>query len=202
MKRKLMYDTYITIVLFVLIAATLIYNYLFRSGDKVERLFLIAGTIIAVRVVFKKTFLKKSKAAYISILCFIMLAMYFGNVLSFYTYIPHYDKVLHFISGMIIGILGLIIYSYFTKENIENMNVKFSVFFLFIFITSLAGIWEIWEFSTDKIFGLNSQFNSLNDTMTDIIAGTVGGLITLVYVYIFGIKRKSKFLMKILEEVI
>lgn len=197
-----MYDTSITIGLFIILVLTLIYNYLFKGGDRAARLLLIAVTIIAAKMLFKITFLKKSKAAYISILSFIMLAMYFGNVLNFYTYIPHYDKVLHFLSGMIIGVLGLIIYSYFTKENLKNMNIKFAMFFIFIFITSLAGIWEIWEFSTDKIFGLQSQLNSLNDTMTDIIAGTIGGIITLVYVYIAATKRKSKILIKILEEVI
>lgn len=202
MKKKMTYDNLITYILFIILIATLIYNYVYRGGDKIGRLLLTMFTIIAVKTLFKVTFLKKSKAAYILIVTFIMISMYLGNVFDFYGYIKNYDKVLHFLSGMIISLLSIIIYSYFTQENINNINKKFVIFFSFIFITSLAGLWEIWEFTTDRIFGFQAQCNSLTDTMLDIISGTLGGVFLLILIYLLGIRRKSKILERIIEEVL
>ena len=41
-----------------------------------------------------------------------------------------------------------------------------------LFSIAAAGVWEIWEFSTDMLFGFHSQNNSLIDTMMDIICGS------------------------------
>lgn len=202
MKRKITYDNLVTYVIFFILIATIIYNRIFHEGDKVPRLILTMATIICVKLLFKITFLKKSKASYILILTFIMLSMYLGNVLNFYTYIRNYDKVLHFLSGIIINLLSIIIYSYFTQEDIKNINGKFLIFFSFIFITSLAGLWEIWEFSTDRMFGLQAQCNSLTDTMLDMIAGTIGGTVSLILIYIYGIKKKNNILKHAIDEVI
>jgi hypothetical protein len=45
----------------------------------------------------------------------------------------------------------------------------------------MAGCWEIFEFTTDRLFGLYSQNGSLVDTMVDIICGTVGAGGTALY---------------------
>lgn len=78
----------------------------------------------------------------------------------------------------------------------------FVVFFSVIFAIALAGTWEIWEFTTDRLFGLNSQLNSLIDTMTDIICGTVGGLISAIPIYLFAKGKHNKFLSTIIKEII
>lgn len=202
MKKKITYDNLITYIISIILIATIIYKYIFHEGDKVPRLILTMATIIAIKILFKVTFLKKSKAAYILVTTFIILSMYFGNVLNFYTYIKNYDKVLHFLSGIIISLLSIIVYCYFTQEDIENINKRFLMFFSIIFITSLAGLWEIWEFSTDRIFGLQAQCNSLIDTMLDMIAGTIGGIISLILIYMYGIRKKNKILKHIIKEVI
>lgn len=192
MRRKINYETLITLIFFIIIAATTIYDVLFNNYSKIGRLILIVVTIMAVKILFKITFLKKSQAAYISILSFVMISMYLGNVLNFYSYINNYDKILHFISGIIINILSVIIYLNFTNENINNINLKFIITFSSAFIIGCAGAWEIWEFTTDKIFGLQAQLNSLNDTMLDIICGSIGGLLSLILICICILKKKEK----------
>ena len=42
---------------------------------------------------------------------------------------------------------------------------------------SAAGLWEIWEFAGDKLLGTTSQNASLDDTMYDIILGSVSAII-------------------------
>lgn len=200
--KKITYEKVITIAFLIVLAITLILNIIFQGGSKVGRIILIAGTVIAFWIFFKFTFLKKSKAAYIATLIFIIMAMYFGNILDFYGIVPYYDKILHTVSGIIIGIMSIVIYAHFTKDYFERINSRFMLLFCILLTLALAGGWEIWEYTTDKIFGLMSQRNSLDDTMTDIICGTIGGIIALIPIYRFSKGHKIKFLESIINEVI
>ena len=190
MRRKINYDVLITLIFLIVLGITGIYFAMIKNYEKVGRVALAAGTILAVKVLFKFTFLRKSKAAYISIISFVMIAIYLGNVLSLYTYIRNYDKILHLISGVIINIISVIIYFSFSNESRKNVNFKFMITFCIAFIMGCAGAWEIWEFTTDRLFGLQAQLNSLTDTMLDIICGTIGGILCLIITCISIIKRK------------
>ena len=128
--------------------------------------------------------------------------MYFVNVLDFYGIVPYYDKILHISSGVILGIISIIVYFHFTKEDFRKLSPLFAVLFCILFTMAIAGGWEIWEYTTDKIFGLTSQRNSLDDTMTDIICGTIGGIVTAVPIYRFSKGNKNKFLDFIIKEII
>lgn len=202
LKQKITYDKCVTWIFLIILIITLLYNALFQGGSKLSRILLAIGAVIGSRIFFKVTFLKKSNATYIATLIFIMFSMYLGNILNFYTYIPRYDKVLHLISGIIIGIISIVVYAHFTNDCLKKINPKFMVFFSIMFTLALAGGWEIWEFTSDRLFGLQSQLNSLNDTMTDIICGTIGGLISLIPIYRFAKGKKNKFLDAIVKEVI
>lgn len=200
-KHIFTYDNIITLIFMALLVITLIFNVLFRNGDKTVRIISIVATILVIKILFTKTFLKKSKASYMASLIFVFMAMYLGNVWDFYSLIPLYDKILHFSSGIIIGIIGLIIYAHFTKEYMNKLSIRFMLVFIFMFCVGLAGCWEIWEFSGDRLFGLDSQNNSLIDTMMDIILGTVGGMISLIPIYRFAKGHKNKFLDRVTKEV-
>ena len=75
-----------------------------------------------------------------------------------------------------------------------------AIFFSIAFSIAAAGVWEIWEFSTDQLFGFTSQNNSLIDTMGDIICGTVMGIIANIPIYLHIKGKKIKFVEKIIEE--
>lgn len=200
--KKITYEKIITYIFLSVLIVTLIINMIFMGGSKTARIMLTIGTVIVCWAFFRFTFLKKSKASYIAALIFILMAMYFGNVLNFYDLVPYYDKILHTSSGIIIGIMSIVVYAHFTKEYFTKINPRFMMLFCVIFTLALAGGWEIWEYTTDKIFGLTSQLNSLDDTMTDIICGTVGGLIALVPIYRFLKGHKNRFFNAIINEVI
>lgn len=200
--KKLTYDNYITVIFLSFIGITLLFNVFFQNSNKLFRVIITAMTVIIMRLVFKASFLKKSRASYTASLIFIFLSMYLGNVCNFYSIIHHYDKILHFLSGIIIGIIGLIVYAHFTKQYMKELNPKFIIVFVFIFCVALAGCWEMWEFAGDRLLGFKSQNNSLNDTMMDIICGTVGGVISLIPIYKFINGGNNKFLEKATKEVI
>jgi len=192
----------VTIIFVILLILTLGYNYFFGSEEKIYRICLTLGTILITRFIFSKIFLKESKFSYYCILAFIFSFMYVGNILNIYTVISFYDKILHLVSGVVIGLIGFIIFVYFNKENIQNIKVCFAIVFIMSFSIALAGVWEIWEFTTDLLFGFNSQNNSLVDTMLDIICGTIGGIISLIPPILYLKNKNNNFVQLMLKDII
>ena len=191
----------ITGAFLLILIVTLGCDYLLYSREKTYRIILTISTVLIIWFLFSKTFIKKSKFTYYCILTFVFCSMYVWNILNIYRVIPFYDKVLHFISGILIGFIGFIIFMNFNKENMKNINKVFLLMFVMSFSIALAGVWEIWEFTTDQSFGFNSQNASLIDTMLDMICGTIGGIISLVPVIFYFRNKKSKFIELILRDI-
>jgi len=128
---------------------------------------------------------------YVMYYIFLYCAIFLGEMLNFYYVIPHWDVILHFFSGAMLGALGFILVSQLNDS--EMIRVSLSPFFvsLFAFCFALAcgAIWEIYEFVFDGILGLNMQkfmtgsgevligHAALRDTMTDIIVDALSALL-------------------------
>lgn len=197
--RKLWEEDKATIGFYLILIVTSIWDVMARGGEKIPRIILIAGTIFAAKIFFTKTFLKKSRAAYLTTLIFIFFSMYLANVMNFYA-IPHYDKILHFFSGIILATFGFIIYAnFFGDRSNETVKPMAMVLFLLFFCAGSAALWEIWEFTTDSLFNLMAQ-NGLEDTMWDIILGTGGGFFVIYPVYLYEKGKDIKILQRIADE--
>lgn len=191
----------INLISMIILFFTAVYDFLFRNGEKIFRIGLMAVTLWIVYFVYKKTFLRKSRISFYLIYSFIIGAMYLGNVFDFYIIIPMYDKILHLLSGLIIGVIGYILFLHVSNGQNEGSFKKYMpILFSIIFSIATAGVWEIWEFSTDQLFGFASQNNSLNDTMWDIICGSIMGVIANIPIYLYIRGMKIKFIEKLIEE--
>lgn len=138
---------------------------------------------------------------------FISLALIFHidfslfNILNF---IPFYNKFTHFFSAVVVAFIFLIFLFVFKEYYLGVKINTFKILFDVVVVTMAFGvIWEFLEWSSDYLFGLNSQ-PSLNDTMGDLFADTLGGLL-IAFVGYFLIKRGilkkfSKNFKKHLEE--
>lgn len=110
-----------------------------------------------------------------------------GILLSpLYFIYPNYDKVLHLISPILFGILVFFM--------VNKLNTKFSIklFITAMIIISFLALFEIGEFILDKLFDwklqgvylrdysgiekLNIIMDKNEDTMRDLILGTIGSL--------------------------
>lgn len=195
--RELIVAEIFTVILII----TGIYDYFARDGEKLFKIGLTFVTIILVYLLFIKGFLKGARIIYYINMTFVFLSMYLASVWNFYS-ISNYDKFLHLLSGAIIAIIGYILFIYLTNDiSRKEMNPLTSAIFVILFATAAAGVWEIWEFTTDSLFGLTAQNNSLNDTMWDIICGTVVGLITAIPIYINSKTNKIKIINRIISEI-
>lgn len=191
----------INLVYMVLLVVTFIYKFLIKDYDELFRIGLAAITAWIVYFVYKKSFLKKSSISLYVILAFTFCAIYLGNVWDLYRIIPIYDKLLHLLSGVIIAIIGFILFLHLNNGKITGDFKAYSaVIFSIIFAIATAGVWEIWEFSTDQLFGFNSQNHSLIDTMMDIICGSIMGIITNIPIVMYIRGKRIMFIEKIIEE--
>ena len=192
----------VNIIYMAVLIITFIYKYAIKDYDELFRIGLAAVTAWIVYFVCKITFLKKSEICFYVILAFTFSAIYLGNVWDLYRIIPIYDKLLHLLSGVIIAIIGFVLFLYLNNGNIKgDFNTYFAVIFSIIFSIAAAGLWEIWEFSTDMLFGFHSQNNSLIDTMMDIICGSIMGIIANIPIYLYIKGKNISFIEKIIDEI-
>ncbi len=90
---------------------------------------------------------------------FILLAEFFGEILNFYDVFWWWDIMLHTSSGVMLGLMGvLVVYSLNLKNGaIYNMHPMTIMLFSFCFALACGAIWEIFEFSGDYLLGMNMQ---------------------------------------------
>ena len=135
---------------------------------------------------------------YIMYYAFLYCAVFLGEVLDFYYRIPHWDTILHFFSGAMLGALGFILVEWLNDD--ENIRVTLSpvfvALFAFCFALSCGAVWEIYEFTLDGLIGLNMQkyalaggeqltgHLALTDTMKDIIVDALAAFIISLIGYI------------------
>lgn len=185
----------------IILIMTLIYKFIIGDYEKLFRIGLTFITVILAYLLYKRSFLKGSSVIYYINLLFIFLSMYLASVWNFYS-IPNYDKFLHLLSGAVIALIGYVLFIYLTTENSrKEINSLTAVIFVIIFSTAMAGAWEIWEFTTDSLFGFQAQNNSLVDTMWDIICGSLVGIITSIPIYLHSKGNNIKIIDMIIKDI-
>ncbi|WP_127579170.1 hypothetical protein [Paenibacillus koleovorans] len=169
--------------MFGLAALCLVYYSFEQEWAKILEAVLILAVLLGIRLVVKVTKAVLFPLLRLSILLFITLTMFIANMFGMYGVIPHLDDVEHLASGIILGFVGLLVFRQVSKEA-SPLNGRFGllpVWFSWFFAIAMAGFWEIYEFTTDALLGMNSQGGGLDDTMIDMICGSIGASIAAVY---------------------
>jgi len=129
---------------------------------------------------------------------FIYAATFLGEVRNFYYTVPHFDTLLHTLSGGMIGALGFSIIAFLNNSDKIPVTLSplFVACFTFCFALALGGIWEIYEFMADGIMNTNMQKFALEngtqligrtaviDTMKDLIVDAIGAFVISIIGYI------------------
>ena len=106
-----------------------------------------------------KNRIRFSSALKCAIVLFIFGAEFLGEINNFYYHIPWWDTLLHTTSGVILAMIGFMLVH--ALNNSDRMTVQLSPFFiaLFAFTFALASgaVWEIFEYSGDRLFGMDMQ---------------------------------------------
>ncbi len=110
--------------------------------------------------------------------------MTLGNTLGLYFSWPWYDKVLHFGSSILIGLLGfLAIYIAHVTGRIRFHQWLDGIAILLVTL-GLGAIWEIGEYAVDTTFGRATQgapgLAALDDTMIDLTLDAMGAVVASI----------------------
>lgn len=134
---------------------------------------------------------------YVMYYLFLYCAIFLGEVLQFYYLIPHWDTILHFFSGAMLGALGFILVSWLNDSEMIRISLTpaFISLFAFCFALSCGAVWEIYEYVFDGLLDLNMQKfitsqgeilsgrAAITDTMKDIIVDAFSALMISVLGY-------------------
>ncbi len=116
---------------------------------------------------------------------FIFLAHFMGSILNFYQAIYWYDSFAHFLSGILVSFLATYLLVILNKYS--EKSVLFNILFILGMSFMVAGMWEMFEFTSDKLFGKDAQnvlTTGVDDTMKDMIVAALGTILYLIlYVY-------------------
>lgn len=136
-----------------------------------------------------KVYIPKGACLFYSL--FVFGAQFLGSYIGFYGYFTWWDILLHLLSGILVGYMGLVLLLTLDKSHQLFMKQKTAVIAVFVFAIAVVGavFWEIIEFTGDQLLGTNAQLGSLQDTMEDLICGTIVGGCFALYV---GVKLRKK----------
>jgi hypothetical protein len=123
-----------------------------------------------------------------AIIAFIFATLFLGEVGNFYERYWWWDIFLHTGSAIGFGLIGFVVMLILLKGDKLAAPPLVVAMFSFCFAVSIGGIWEIFEFAMDQLFGLNMQKSGLIDTMYDLIVDTLGAFIGAAagYCYLKG----------------
>lgn len=136
----------------------------------------------------------------------VFFAIYLGTALGFYYYFPWWDVFLHGYFGFV---CCPIIFCLLIMWNGRSLNSVGFFIIIFAFVMALAGLWEVFEYITDNLFGNDAQGvqsyvpgegapSPLADTMEDIMISAAG--VALFYLCVFIDKLNGYLLSKSLYE--
>ena len=131
-----------------------------------------------------------------------------GEISDFYINVPHWDSILHTISGSMFAILAFSLIGLLNDSKKVTLSPIFVALFALCFSMAVGACWEIVEFGVDSFFGTNMQRfdnsvtrdplmgqNALMDTMKDLILDFIGALIICIVGFI-GMKTKTNVFHK------
>lgn len=129
-------------------------------------------------------FLRKRYELYIpfelevAIASFVYVTLFLGSLNDFYERIAWWDTLLHFQSGILLGIVGFVLIYILNESRAGKLALSpfFISFFAACFSMAVGVVWEIYEYAADLFFGFTMQRDGLTDTMHDLIVNTTGAL--------------------------
>lgn len=129
----------------------------------------------------------------LAIVAFIFLSLFLGSLSDFYEKFPIWDVMLHFQSGILLGVLGFVMVYILNQHDSDKLNISpgFISIFAVCFSMALSVFWEIYEYAVDTIFGYNMQETGLPDTMWDLIFNATTAIVVATIGY-FWMRRRQK----------
>ena len=137
---------YLIVVMFYLISGLIKWNITTIFACVLSLIFMVITNVIGKKLGF-------GNGIKILIYVFILGTEILGEIYQFYVDVWLFDIVMHTYFAFVISYAGLYLIRYF---NI-NGSIYFVILFIFSFAMMAESIWEIFEFSMDRVIGTDMQ---------------------------------------------
>lgn len=159
---------------------------------KNDYILMTSEAVAAIFVLLLPTILEKKwkfdipSKMHIFVILFLFSAVFLGEFRRFHFLVPHWDKMLHIVSGAFLASLGFTIIQTLNDHDIIHMNPLFVAIFSFSFAITIGTMWELYEYAWDVSFNLNMMkymdeagnpyvgLEALKDTMGDLVVDSIG----------------------------
>lgn len=189
MKKRIVSFLSIAYVLFMAVLAFVCH----AEGDDKKALVaaggVVCGAIPLILALFSR--LQFNLPLIIFYFIFLLGSQYFGSILGWYG-LGWWDFFMHAVSGVLLAFTGIALYERFVhRRGGKGIFSWFVALFVLSFAVLGGVVWEFYEFSMDQFFGMTLQGGGNKDTMEDLIADTLGGLV--IALRAGGKKRQDNF---------
>lgn len=177
-----------------------------KDGDQILLVFLSFLSTLYKEILRIITRIKISPIMETVSTIFIILSILIGTLFGVYGEIIWWDTFLHFTSGILLSFFALMVLAIMKNKNPKlKYSLTLIILFTMLFAITMGTVWEIMEFASDNIFGMNAQRAKgvdygVLDTMVDTIANTIGAIITNLGIYFFFRKKKSEEIEELLQD--
>lgn len=155
--NKILNITKIVVIISLLVSLT---------RPNITTIFLLLFTIT---LLFLADYLKKklnySYKHQIIIYIFILGTELLGEINNYYNETKYFDDVMHTLSSFITSFLAVYILKKLTKDKTKKLTIIFAL----TMSMSIASLWEITEFTIDKIFSTDMQKDTIITTINSSI---------------------------------
>lgn len=163
--------------------------------------------VVAIIISFIPAIIKRDRHEHLPwtmelLLVFVMTLHIGGGTLGLYETISWWDTLTHFLGSAMIALLGFL--GTFALYQSGRIHVTIRMIGVFIFFTSIAigAIWEIAEFTSDRLLGTDNQPDNADtnlDLITDTLAAGIVALLGVLYLKHLPEARIERNVEKLLQ---
>ena len=193
-------------ILIAIVSILSLYIAFFGDIERTLYKYLIIFSIIPVMLlpyILKKIFKLQLDDAIVTLyLVFIFFAHFLGTIVNLYYKIPIYDKLMHILSGVMTSFLALILLIKLKKY--DNRSLLFNIIYIISITALVALIWEMYEFTNDRLFSKDAQrvmTTGVSDTMIDMIVAFLGSCIFSICFAFEKVFKKDYLINKFIKHV-
>ncbi len=212
--------------LFIILSGIVFNIYFFLTGKPLEGIStIVTTTVFLLAYIYSEKYFNYKlyfvpQSFYYIAITFGFFACYLGSFLNFYERFEIWDDILHFSSGILLGMLCIILTSFVVVKRFGKITKKPDILFMVVVgvlvSISIAVFWEFYEFSYDYLFDGNMQRSiivvdpanfdvtaylrpsgrfvdpGLIDTMGDFFQAVSGAILAGIYCFIhYAVISKS-----------
>lgn len=181
-----MWEKILAYILEAIILVTAVVQIVFHNWT-VGVLTLIALVIILFPKIFTRRLIIRIPLE-VEILLFLMiiLQLVIGESMGFYSNVPYYDKLVHYMLPFFVGVVAFLIYYTMYQTGRIKTSTGAAVLIIILITLGVGALWEIIEYFSDIFiyphvpgwhhFQGNLVEDPWRDTMNDLVTDFLGGI--------------------------